>query len=169
MASGFWNIWKIPELRSRILFSVALLAVYRIGIFISTPGVDRVELGKAFANLGGTLFGIFNMFSGGAFEQASIFALGIMPYISSSIILQLLTVVIPTLERLQKEGESGRRKINQYTRYGTIVLSVIQGYGVAKTMETTEAELMHTVFPHPTLSEMMHESVLDAYGRAIHF
>ncbi|MBI5510010.1 MAG: preprotein translocase subunit SecY [Deltaproteobacteria bacterium] len=131
VASAFWNIGKIPELRNRVLFSAGILAVYRIGIFVSTPGVDRVALGKAFANLGGTLFGIFNMFSGGAFEQASIFALGIMPYISSSIIMQLLAVVIPTLERLQKEGEAGRRKINQYTRYGTIVLSVVQGFGVA--------------------------------------
>ena len=131
MASAFWNIGKIPELRNRILFSAGILAVYRIGIFVSTPGVDRVALGKAFAGLGGTLFGIFNMFSGGAFEQASIFALGIMPYVSSSIIMQLLAVVVPTLERLQKEGEQGRRKINQYTRYGTIVLSVIQGFGVA--------------------------------------
>jgi preprotein translocase subunit SecY len=131
VASGFWNIGKIPELRRRILFTVSLLAVYRIGIFISTPGVDRVALGQAFKQLDGTLFGVFNMFSGGAFEQASIFALGIMPYISSSIIMQLLTVVIPTLERLQKEGEAGRRKINQYTRYGTIVLAVIQGYGIA--------------------------------------
>ena len=131
MASGFWNIGKIPELRNRILFTAALLAIYRVGIFISTPGVDRVALGRAFKEMSGTLFGVFNMFSGGAFEQASIFALGIMPYISSSIILQLLTVVVPTLERLQKEGEAGRKKVNQYTRYGTIVLSVIQGYAIA--------------------------------------
>jgi preprotein translocase subunit SecY len=131
VASAFWNIGKIPELRNRVLFSAGILAVYRIGIFVSTPGVDRVALGKAFNSLGGTLFGIFNMFSGGAFEQASIFALGIMPYISSSIIMQLLAVVVPTLERLQKEGEAGRRKINQFTRYGAIVLSAIQGFGVA--------------------------------------
>ena len=131
MASGFWNIGKIPELRTRLLFTAGMLAVYRVGIFISTPGVDRAELGRAFANLSGTLFGFINMFSGGAFEQASIFALGIMPYISSSIIMQLLTVVIPTLERLQKEGEAGRRKINQFTRYGTIVLSIVQGFGIA--------------------------------------
>jgi preprotein translocase subunit SecY len=131
MASGFWNIPKIPDLRRRILFTVSLLAVYRVGIFVSTPGVDRVALGEAFKQLSGTLFGVFNMFSGGAFEQASIFALGIMPYISSSIIMQLLTVVIPTVERLQKEGDAGRRKINQYTRYGTLVLGVIQGYGIS--------------------------------------
>ena len=131
MASGFWNIGKIPELRRRIIFTALLLAVYRCGIFISTPGVNRVVLGEAFTSLDGTLFGVFNMFSGGAFEQASIFALGIMPYISSSIIMQLLNVVIPTLERLQKEGEAGRRKINQYTRYGTIVLALIQGWGIS--------------------------------------
>ena len=131
MASAFWNIGKIPELRNRLLFSGALLAVYRIGIFISVPGVDRAALSRAFANLQGTLFGFFNMFSGGAFEQASIFALGIMPYISASIIAQLLTVVLPSLERLQKEGDAGRRKINQYTRYATIGLSLVQGYGIA--------------------------------------
>ena len=131
MASGLWNIGKIPELRKRLLFTAGLLIVYRIGIFISVPGVDRVLLARALNQLSGTVFGIFNMFSGGAFEQASIFALGIMPYISSSIIMQLLTVVIPTLERLQKEGEAGRRKINQYTRYGTIALAFVQGYGIA--------------------------------------
>jgi len=131
VASGFWNIGKIPELRKRILFTAGILAVYRVGIFVSTPGVDRIELGKAFKQLQGTLFGFFNLFSGGAFEQASIFALGIMPYVSSSIIMQLLTVIVPTLERLNKEGDAGRRKINQYTRYGTIVLSVIQGFAIA--------------------------------------
>ncbi|MEE2961111.1 MAG: preprotein translocase subunit SecY [Myxococcota bacterium] len=131
MASGFWNIGKIPELRKRIAFTAIMLAVYRVGIFVAIPGVDRIELNKAFKALSGTLFGVFNMFSGGAFERASIFALGIMPYISSSIIMQLLAVAIPSLERLKKEGEAGRRKINQYTRYGTIVLSIIQGFGVA--------------------------------------
>jgi preprotein translocase subunit SecY len=131
VASGFWNIGKIPELRNRILFTAALLAIYRIGIFVAIPGVNRVELSKALSDLSGTLFGFFNMFSGGAFEQASIFALGIMPYISASIIMQLLAVVIPTVERLQKEGEAGRKKINQYTRYGTIALSIIQGFGVS--------------------------------------
>ena len=131
MASGFWNSGKIPELRNRILYTAGLMAVFRIGIFVSTPGVNRAVLADAFKSLDGTLFGVINMFSGGAFSQASIFALGIMPYISSSIIMQLLVVVIPTLERLQKEGEAGRRKINQYTRYGTILLSVFQGFGVA--------------------------------------
>ncbi len=131
MAAGLWNIGKVPELRRRLLFSLALLAIYRVGIFISTPGVDRVALGRAFAGLSGTLFGFINMFSGGAFEQASIFALGIMPYISSSIIMQLLTVVVPSFERMQKEGEAGRRRINQITRVATIGLSVVQGFGIA--------------------------------------
>ena len=132
--AGFWNVGKIPELRGRLLYTAALLAVYRVGIFISTPGVDRVALHKAFANFSGTLFGFLNMFSGGGFEQASIFALGIAPYISSSIIIQLLTVVIPALERLQKEGEAGRRKINQYMRYGTILLAIIQGSTIANVL-----------------------------------
>src|SRR5688572_2227203 len=149
MASGFWNIGKIPELRKRLLFSAVILAVYRIGVFISVPGVDRVELAKAFEQLQGTLFGFFNMFSGGAFEQASIFALGIMPYVSSSIIMQLLTVVVPTLERLQKEGEQGRRKINQFTRYGTIVLSVVQGFGIANYLAQGPGGLQVVIEPGP--------------------
>ena len=131
MASGIWSIGKIPELRRRLLFTAGMLIVYRIGIFVSVPGVDRVALARALGTLKGTIFGFFSMFSGGALEQASIFALGIMPYISSSIIMQLLTVVVPTLERLQKEGEAGRRKINQFTRYGTIALAFVQGYGIA--------------------------------------
>ena len=111
MASSIANIAKIPELRKRILFTLALLAVYRIGIFVTTPGVEprRHEAGHASAS-SGTFLGLFNMFSGGALEQLSIFALGIMPYISASIILQLLTVVVPTLERLQKEASRGRRR-----------------------------------------------------------
>ena len=131
VASTVVSIFKIPELRRRMAFTLGMLAVYRVGIFISTPGVDRVELGKAFAGLAGTLFGFINMFSGGAFEQASIFGLGIMPYISASIILQLMTVVIPALERLQKEGEGGRRKINQLTRVGTLLLACVQAAGIS--------------------------------------
>ena len=149
MASGFWNIGKIPELRNRILYTASLLAVYRIGIFVSVPGVDRAALSEAFRGLQGTLFGFVNMFSGGAFEQASIFALGIMPYISSSIIMQLLTVVVPTLERLQKEGEAGRRKINQYTRYGTIALSVVQGFGISNYLLAGFGEMQVVREPGP--------------------
>ena len=149
MASGFWNIGKIPELRNRILYTAGLLAVFRSGIFISTPGVDRAALSEAFKSFGGTLFGVFNMFSGGAFEQASIFALGVMPYISSSIIMQLLVVVIPTLERLQKEGEAGRRKVNQYTRYGTILLAAFQGFGIASFLSQGPGGLQVVENPGP--------------------
>ena len=136
MASSVANIGKIPELRRRIFFTLALLAVYRIGIFVTTPGVNRVEMQNLISSGGsGSFLGMFNMFSGGALEQLSIFALGIMPYISASIIIQLLTVVIPTLDRLNKEGEQGRKKINQYTRYGTIGLSIIQAFFIASWLE----------------------------------
>ncbi len=134
--STFLNIFKVPELRKRILFTLAMLAIYRIGIFVTTPYVNRVEMQNMVAEGGhGSFLGLFNMFSGGALEQLSIFALGIMPYISASIILQLLTVVVPHLDRLKKEGESGRRKINQYTRYGTIFLSLIQSFFIATWLE----------------------------------
>ena len=128
------NIFRVAELRARIVYTLALLAVYRLGIFISTPGVDRVALNAVMeARLkDGGLLGLFNMFSGGALNQASIFALGIMPYVSASIIMQLLAVVVPTFERLQKEGAAGRQKINQYTRYGSILLSVVQGIGISR-------------------------------------
>jgi len=133
MASGLTNIFRVPELRKRLVFSLGMLAVYRLGIFVTTPGVDRVAMREVVRQ--GKMLGLLDFFSGGAFEQLSIFALGIMPYVSASIILQLLTVVVPALEKLQKEGELGRRKITQYTRYLTIVLSAIQGYGIASFLE----------------------------------
>ncbi|MCE5334455.1 MAG: preprotein translocase subunit SecY [Desulfobacteraceae bacterium] len=133
--AGFANIGKIPELKRRIGMTLILLAVYRIGAHIPTPGINTEALLAYFRAAQGTLLGLFDMFSGGALSHLSVFALGIMPYISASIILQLLTVVIPTLERLSKEGEAGRRKITQYTRYGTVVLSVIQGFGIAAGLE----------------------------------
>ena len=120
------NIFKLPELRRRVLFTVAMLAVYRFGIFVAIPGVDRAAMGKVVAGGAGGLLGYMNLFTGGAFAQASVFALGIMPYISASIIMQLMQVVIPRLEELRKEGESGTRKINQYSRYLTVGLSVVQ-------------------------------------------
>ena len=135
MASGFQNIGKIPELRKRIFYTITLLAVYRIGAFVTTPGVNRSIMAKIVNQASGTFLGMFNMFSGGALEQMSIFALGIMPYISASIILQLLTVVVPKLEQVQKEGEMGRRRINQYTRYGCVILSLIQSFFIAKWLE----------------------------------
>jgi preprotein translocase subunit SecY len=139
MLQAFANSFKIPELRKKILFTFGIIAVYRLGTFIPTPGIDGGKLSVFFDNLartsGGTLFGVMNLFSGGAIHRLTIFALGIMPYISSSIIMQLLTVVIPALEKLAKEGDIGRKKINQYTRYGTIVLSVIQSFFIALWLE----------------------------------
>ena len=135
-SSGFGNILKIPELKKRLLFTAGLLAVYRIGVHVPTPGIDAVALKSYFDSMQGTIFGVFNMFTGGALERLSVFALGIMPYISASIILQLLTVVIPHLEQLNKEGEQGRKKITQYTRYSTVLLSVIQGFGIAVGLES---------------------------------
>jgi preprotein translocase subunit SecY len=137
MLSGFQNASKIPELRRRVLFTLAMLAVYRLGVHVPTPGIDRVALAAYFDQVKDTIFGLFNLFSGGALEQFSVFSLGIMPYISASIILQLLTVVFPYLERLSKEGEAGRRKITQYTRYGTVVLSIIQGMMISIGLEGT--------------------------------
>jgi len=136
---GFQNIFKIPELKKRVIFTFALLAVYRIGVHVPVPGIDSIALASFFAKAKGTLLGLFDMFSGGAFERLSVFALGIMPYISASIILQLLTVVIPHLERLSKEGDQGRKKITQYTRYGTVVLSIIQGFGISVGLEKMTA------------------------------
>jgi preprotein translocase subunit SecY len=132
---GFQNIGKIPELKKRIIFTLFMLAVYRVGCHIPTPGIDGAALSAFFSARQGTLFGLFDMFSGGALSQMSVMALGIMPYISASIILQLLTVVVPHLEKLKKEGEQGRKKITQYTRYGTVILSVIQGFGIAVGLE----------------------------------
>jgi preprotein translocase subunit SecY len=129
--SGVQSAANIPELRRRVIFTLIMLAVYRIGVQIPTPGINGEALAAFFSEKAGTLFGMFNMFSGGALENFSIFALGIMPYISSSIIIQLLTVVVPQLEALKKEGQSGQRKITQYTRYGTVFLSVIQGTFIA--------------------------------------
>jgi len=125
------NIGKIPELRNRIVYTLLLLAVYRVGVFITVPGVNRDVMQQYMQGASGGFLGLFNMFSGGAIETLSIFALGVMPYISASIILQLLTVVIPALERLKKEGQRGNDKINQYTRYGTVLLGVIQGFGIS--------------------------------------
>ena len=139
--SAFANIAKIPELRRRILFTLGMLAVYRIGVFVTTPGVDRTVMRQYVSQSGGSFLGMFNMFSGGALEQLSIFALGIMPYVSASIILQLMTVVVKPLEELRKEGEAGQRKINQYTRYGTIVLSVIQSLSIAFWLESLNGQV----------------------------
>jgi len=133
--AGLVSAASIPDLRKRVIFTLFMLFVYRMGVQIPTPGINGEALTAFFAKNASTLFGMFNMFSGGALEKFSIFALGIMPYISASIIIQLLTVVIPQLETLSKEGESGRRKITQYTRYGTVLLSIIQGFFIASGLE----------------------------------
>lgn len=146
---GFQNVFKIPELKKRIIYTLALLIVYRVGVHVPTPGIDGVALASFFAKMEGTILGIFNMFSGGALERLSVFALGIMPYISASIILQLLTVAVPHLERLKKEGEHGRKKITQYTRYGTVVLSIIQGFGISVGLENMTSPGGAPIVIHP--------------------
>ncbi|HOQ44301.1 MAG TPA: preprotein translocase subunit SecY [Bryobacteraceae bacterium] len=132
------NIFRIPDLRKRVLFTLAILAVYRLGGHIPTPGIDGAKLDEFFQQNQGTVFGFIDLFSGGMFRRLTIFALGIMPYITASIILQLLTVVIPTLEKLQKEGELGRRKITQWTRYLTLGLSMVQSFGIATALMSSE-------------------------------
>jgi len=129
------SIFRIPELRRRILFTLSLLVVFRVGSYVPVPGIDSAALANALQGMKGTLLGLYDMFAGGAFSRATVFALGIMPYISASIILQLLTAVIPYFEKLQKEGEEGKKKITQYTRYGTVLLSIIQGYGISIFLE----------------------------------
>ncbi len=139
MLSALANSFRIPDLKKRLIITALLLGVYRIGCYVPTPGIDGAALAEFFNRIaktqGGALFGIMNMFSGGAMERLTIFALGIMPYISSSIIMQLLTAVIPALEKIAKQGKAGYQKINQYTRYGTVVLSLIQSYFIAVWLE----------------------------------
>lgn len=133
---GFGNIGKIPELKTRILFTLAMLIVFRIGAHIPVPGIDAGILAQFFSQAQGSLLGMFDMFSGGALSRLTIFALGIMPYISAAIIIQLMTVVSPKLEQLKKEGESGRRKITEYTRYGTLFLATFQAIGISIGLES---------------------------------
>ena len=135
MVESLKNIFAIPELRNRVLFTLAVLGVFRMGRHIPTPGVNTDALAILAEQARNTMFGFYDMFSGGNLTRVTIFALGIMPYISASIILQLLTVVWPYLERLSKEGELGRRKITQYTRYGTVLLCVVQAMGIAIFLE----------------------------------
>ena len=165
VTSGLANIFRIPDLRKRILFTLGILAVYRLGIFVTTPGVDRVAMRQVVQSSGG-LLGLFNLFSGGALERLSVFALGIMPYVSASIILQLLTVVLPKLEALQKEGEVGRRKINQYTRYLTIGLSAIQGFGIGTYLESLTAPSGAHVVAHPGMGFKLLTIISLAAGTA---
>src|ERR1700685_2266177 len=137
------NVFRIPDLRKRVLFTLAMLAVYRIGAWIPTPGIDTIRFQEFFTrSAAGGFLGYFDLFSGGMLRRMTIFALGITPYITASIILQLLTVVVPTLEKLQKEGELGRRKITQGTRYLTGALALIQSVGIAIALQNPQANLV---------------------------
>src|SRR5215510_15277222 len=142
------NIFRIEDLRKRVLFTLALLMVYRVGAHIPTPGINVAELERIFSQATGSALDLFDLFSSGNFRQLTIFALGIMPYITASIILQLMQVVFPYLERLQKEGELGRRKITQYTRYLTIVLSIVQSLSIAGTLQNASLNGQSLVY-HP--------------------
>ncbi len=152
MIKTFQNIFKIPELRNKILFTLALLIVYRIGGHIPSAGIDAQALGAWFEKTRMTAFGLYDVFAGGNLSRATIFALGIMPYISASIIMQLLTAVVPQLEKLHKEGEEGRRKITQYTRYGTVLIATIQSFGISIWLEgltVMSKGVVVPIVPHP--------------------
>ncbi|AMV71511.1 preprotein translocase subunit SecY [Desulfuromonas carbonis] len=148
MFASLQNIFAIPELRRRILFTLGMLAVYRVGCHVPTPGIDATVLAKFFEGTSGTLLGLVSAFTGGALERMTVFALGIMPYISASIILQLLTVVFEPVERLSKEGEQGRKTITRWTRYGTVALSVIQGAGIAVGLQSMRGPAGELVVPN---------------------
>ena len=148
MIKSIQNIFSIPELRRRILFTLGMLAVYRVGCHVPTPGVDAQVLAKFFEGTQGTLLGLVSAFTGGALQRMTVFALGIMPYISASIILQLLTVVFEPVERLSKEGEQGRKTLTKWTRYGTVLLSVIQGAGIAVGLQTMRGPAGEFVVPN---------------------
>ncbi len=149
MLESFRNIFAIPDLRKRLLFTFGLLAVYRIGCHIPTPGIDPKALIEFMNAVQNTFLGFVNTFTGGSLERVAVFALGIMPYITASIILQLLTVVVPYLEKLSKEGELGRKKITQYTRYGTVLVSIIQSTGIALFLEKTSTPAGAALVPSP--------------------
>src|SRR6266404_5081101 len=144
---AFANVFRIPDLRKRVFFTLGLLAVYRLGGHVPIPGINLIRWDEIFSRQSGGIFQFFDMFAGGNIRKLTVFALGIMPYITSSIILQLLTVVIPTLEKLQKEGELGRRKITQWTRYLTVGLALIQSFGIAAGLQAMQGNIV--VHPGP--------------------
>src|SRR3989339_1016773 len=147
--NSYQNLLKLPELKRKLFITLALLFVYRVGIHVPTPGINGAALASFFASAEGTLFSMFNMFSGGALERLSIFALGIMPYISASIILELMTVVVPYLDQLKKEGDAGRKKKTQLARYGTVILSIIQGLGISVGLESMTSPAGIAIVPYP--------------------
>src|SRR5580765_5533586 len=158
------NIFQVPELRRRILFTLAMFVVYRIGEHMPTPGVNAAALAGAFRSQSGTLFGLYDLFVGGAFSRATIFALGIMPYISSSIILQLLGAVVPYFEKLRKEGVEGQKKLTQYTRYGTVLISIVQSLAYSVFLVNMGASQGLTVVPHPGLLFTMSTIITQTTG-----
>lgn len=163
--AGISNFHKVPELRRRVLFTLGMLAVYRIGVFVTVPGVDRNVMRQAVAKQSG-LLSFFNMFTGGALENFSIFALGIMPYISASIIIQLMGMVYKPIDELRKEGEQGRRRLDQYTRYGTVALSIFQSFGIAKLAEGISAGQEGGIVIHPGLGFQLMTVVTLTTGTA---
>ena len=148
MIGRFINIFRIPELRKKIMFSAMLLIIYRLGGVVPIPGIDKEALKAMMTNFEGTVLGLYDMFAGGFFSQASIFALGIMPYISASIIIQLLGAAVPYFQRLQKEGEEGRKKIIQLTRYGTVLIATLQAIGVSVFLTTFQIGQGNPVVPN---------------------
>jgi preprotein translocase subunit SecY len=166
MIQAFKNIFAIPDLRYRVLFTFAMLGVYRIGRHIPTPGIDSQALVRFFENQQGSILGFVDLFSGGNFSRLTIFALGIMPYITASIILQLLTVVWPYLEKLSKEGEAGRKKITQYTRYGTVLLSVVQAYFISLWLHSTNASGIGQIVLNPGIGFQLMTAITLTTGTA---
>lgn len=157
MLKQFGNLFRIPELRKKLLYTFALLFVFRVGAFIPTPGIDGTQLALFFKEIasrqsGTNIFGLMNIFTGGAMSRCTIFALGIMPYISASIIIQLLTAVIPYLEKLAKEGQTGMRKINQFTRYGTVILALFQAFFISMWLESPNRFMGRVIVPFPGLT-----------------
>src|ERR1700746_203868 len=146
---AFANMFRIPDLRKRLLVTLAILAVYRVGAFLPTPGINTDVLAQFFNQNQGSVLGVIDLFSGGNFRRLTIFALGIMPYITASIILQLMTVVWPYLEKLSQEGETGRPRITQYTRYLTIALAIIQSFSTAQLLQTSPGSNGQALVYHP--------------------
>ncbi len=166
MFDSLQNIFKVPELKRRIFFTLGFLAIYRVGCHVPIPGIDAKALSEFFQTQQGGIMGFVSMFSGGALERMTVFALGIMPYISASIIIQLLTTVVPTLEQLSKEGAAGRKKITQYTRYGTIVLSIVQGTGIAVGLQSTTSPGGVPIVIHPGPSFILFTVITLVAGTA---
>src|SRR5258707_13117135 len=158
------TIFQVPELRRRILFTLALFVIYRLGEHMPTPGVNAAALAGAFRSQANTLFGLYDMFVGGAFSRATVFALGIMPYISASIILQLLGGVVPHFEKLRKEGEEGQKKLTQYTRYGTVLISIVQSFAYSVFLLNMGASSGVTVVPNPGLLFTMSTIITQTAG-----